>query len=75
MIYIHALSGEKLLMDKERERVCTLYVLDENNKKILYRNAFGVQEINVDNTPTYHKRICQKKNLIPILQTKQLELF
>jgi hypothetical protein len=64
MIKIHKLTNQKMLVKNDTGTVSTLYVLDENNEKILEKNNQGHQLYNVNLEPRYKIAICLNSNLL-----------
>ena len=56
--FTHLLSGQKMLLKRDYGGVCSFYLLDDSGKKIREAGC-----LNKDGSPSFEKRICNKKNL------------
>lgn len=63
MIKIHKITGQRLLLKKGGSQVSTLYVLDNNDNKVLDTNAWGKHWLDVHGNKVYKIVICRNYNL------------
>ncbi len=66
-ILIHKKTNQRLLLKRGNSLVSTLYILDENNNKILKKNNKGKVLLNVKGEKRYKIAICLNDNLKPII--------
>ena len=64
MIRTHTKTKQRLLLKNDSGLVSTLFVLDENDNKILDKNDNNVQLCNVEGEKTFKIAICLNENLI-----------
>jgi len=63
MIKTHKKTGQRLLFKRGNSLVSTLYVLDDNDNKILEKNSRGHQLLNTKGEKRYKLAICLNENL------------
>jgi len=63
MIKTHKRTGQRLLMKTSGDIVSVLYVLDENNNKILEKNTNGIGLLDMKGEQRYQIAICDNTNL------------
>lgn len=63
MIKIHKKTKQRLLLKSSNSLVSTLYVLDNNDNKVLHKNSFGKNWNDIHGKPVYKLAICLNKNL------------
>ena len=64
MIKTHKRTNQRLLLKKDSGLVSTIFLLDENDNKILDKNSIGKQLRNVNGENRYKIAICLNNNLI-----------
>ena len=63
MIKTHKITGQRLLIKTSGDIVSVLYVLDENNNKILDKNSSGIVLLDIKGEQRYQIAICDNTNL------------
>ena len=63
MIKTHKRTGQRLLMKTSGDIVSVLYLLDENNNKILEKNSSGIGLLDMKGEQRYRIAICDNRNL------------
>ena len=63
MIKTHKRTGQRLLMKTSGDIVSVLYVLDENNNKILEKNSSGIELLDMKGEQRYQVAVCDNSNL------------
>jgi len=63
MIKTHKITGQRLLIKTSGDIVSVLYVLDENNNKILDKNTSGIGLLDMKGNQRYQIAICDNTNL------------
>jgi len=63
MIKTHKITGQRLLMKTSGDIVSVLYLLDENNNKILEKNSSGIGLLDMKGNQRYQIAICDNTNL------------
>jgi len=64
MIKTHKRTGQRLLIKTSGDIVSVLYVLDENNNKILEKNTSGIVLLDMKADQRYKIAVCNNSNLI-----------
>lgn len=63
MIKTHKKTNQRLLLKNNSGLISTLFVLDENDNKILDKNDYGKQLYDVKGDKRYKIAICLNENL------------
>ena len=63
MIKTHTLTGQRLLIKTSGDIVSVLYVLDENDNKILEKNSSGIVLLGMKGEQRYQIAVCDNDNL------------
>jgi len=63
MIKTHKRTGQRLLIKTSGDIVSVLYVLDENNNKILEKNSSEIVLLDMKGNQRYQIAICDNNNL------------
>ena len=63
MIKTHKITGQRLLIKTSGDIVSVLYLLDENNNKILEKNSSGIGLLDMKGDQGYRIAVCDNTNL------------
>ena len=63
MIKTHNLTGQRLLIKTIGDIVSVLYVLDENDNKILDKNSSGIVLLGMKGEQRHQMAVCDNSNL------------
>jgi len=74
MIKTHNLTGQRLLIKTSGDIVSVLYVLDENDNKILEKNSSGIVLLGMKGEQRHILAVCDNSNLNNIKRYERIKI-
>jgi len=74
MIKTHNLTGQRLLIKTSGDIVSVLYVLDENDNKILEKNSSGIVLLGMKGEQRHILAVCDNSNLNNIKHYERIKI-